>query len=176
MLLVQAQAYRQQYGYNAIYLLPVNLYGPGDHSDLQTAHVIPAMIRKCLEAREANERSVTSWGTGRSTREFLYVEDCAEGICQAAERYNKPDPVNLGSGQEISIRQLADVIAELTGFQGEIIWDVSQPDGQPRRRLDSSRAEREFGFVAKTGLRDGLARTIDWYRRLSLRQLQQTMS
>ena len=176
MLLVQAQAYRQQYGYNAIYLLPVNLYGPGDHSDLQTSHVIPAMIRKCLEAREANERSVTLWGTGRSTREFLYVEDCAEGICQAAERYNKPDPVNLGSGQEISIRQLADVIAELTGFQGEMIWDVSQPDGQPRRRLDSSRAEREFGFVAKTGLRDGLARTIDRYRRLSLRQLQQTVS
>jgi len=164
MLLVQAQAYRQQYGYNAIYLLPVNLYGPGDHTDLQTSHVIPAIIRKCLEAQERDGTRVTLWGTGRSTREFLYVEDCAEGICRATERYSGPDPVNLGSGQEISIRELASMIAELTAFRGEIVWDASQPDGQPRRCLDGSRAEREFGFVAKTSLRDGLARTLDWYR------------
>jgi GDP-L-fucose synthase len=164
MLLVQAQAYRQQYGFNAIYLLPVNLYGPGDALDLETSHVIPALIRKCLEAKEAGERKVILWGTGRPTREFLYVEDCAEGICMAAERYDKPDPVNMGSGQEISIRELADMVAELTGFTGEFVWDSNQPDGQPRRCLDTSRAEREFGFRATTPFRDGLERTVAWYR------------
>jgi GDP-L-fucose synthase len=164
MLLVQAQAYRQQYGFNAIYLLPVNLYGPGDAFDLETSHVIPALIRKCLEAMAAGEKKVTLWGTGRPTREFLYVEDCAEGICLAAEHYEKPDPVNLGSGQEISIRELADLVAELTGFTGEFVWDTRQPDGQPRRCLDTSRAEREFGFRAETPFREGLARTVDWYR------------
>ena len=176
MLLVQAQAYRQEYGYNAIYLLPVNLYGPGDHSDPQTSHVIPAIIRKCLDARDRNERKVTLWGTGRSTREFLYVEDCAEGICCATERYNSPDPVNLGSGQEISIRELADLIAELTAFQGEFVWDVTQPDGQPRRCLDSSRAECTFGFVARTSLRDGLAHAIAWHRNHPATQTMEIVS
>ncbi len=164
MLLVQAQAYRQQYGFNAIYLLPVNLYGPGDAFDLETSHVIPALIRKCLEAKAADEKKVTLWGTGRPTREFLYVEDCAEGICLATERYQKPDPVNLGSGQEISIRELAIMVAELTGFTGEFVWDASQPDGQPRRCLDTNRAEREFGFRVRTPFRQGLERTIAWYR------------
>jgi GDP-L-fucose synthase len=164
MLLVQAQAYRQQYGFNAIYLLPVNLYGPGDNSDPLTSHVIPALIRKCLEAQAGGEKKVTLWGTGRPTREFLYVEDCAEGICLAAERYDLSEPVNVGSGREISIRKVAGIIAELTGFSGEFIWDAAQPDGQPRRCLDTSRAEREFGFRAKTPFRDGLERTIAWYR------------
>jgi GDP-L-fucose synthase len=164
MLLVQAQAYRHQYGFNAIYLLPVNLYGPGDKFDPATSHVIPAIIRKCLEAQALGEKKVTLWGTGRPTREFLYVEDCAEGICLATERYDKAEPVNLGSGQEISIRELADILAELTGFQGHLVWDSAQPDGQPRRCLDTSRAEREFGFRARTMLREGLARTVAWYR------------
>jgi len=164
MLLVQAQAYRQQYGFNAIYLLPVNLYGPGDNSDPQTSHVIPALIRKCLEAQAGGEKKVTLWGTGRPTREFLYVEDCAEGICLAAERYNNFEPVNLGSGREISIREVAGIIAELTGFSGEFVWDAAQPDGQPRRCLDTSRAEREFGFRAGTSFREGLVRTIAGYR------------
>lgn len=164
MLLVQAQAYRQQYGFNAIYLLPVNLYGPGDNFDPQSSHVIPAIIRRCLEAKARGERKVTLWGTGRPTREFLYVQDCAEGLCLATERYDKPDPVNLGSGQEISIRELADLVAELTGFTGEIVWDATQPDGQPRRCLDTRRAEREFGFRAMTPFRDGLERTVTWYR------------
>jgi GDP-L-fucose synthase len=164
MLLVQAQAYRQQYDFNAIYLLPVNLYGPGDNFDPQSSHVIPAIIRKCLEAKAAGEKKVTLWGTGRPTREFLYVEDCAEGICLATEHYEKPDPVNLGSGQEISIRELADRVAELTGFTGELIWDSKQPDGQPRRCLDTSRAEQEFSFRANTPFHDGLERTVAWYR------------
>ena len=164
MLLVQAQAYRQQYGFNAIYLLPVNLYGPGDNSDPQTSHVIPALICKCLEALARGEKKVTLWGTGRPTREFLYVEDCAEGICLAAERYNNFEPVNLGSGREISIREVAGIIAELTGFSGEFVWDAAQPDGQPRRCLDTSRAEREFGFRAGTSFREGLVRTIAGYR------------
>jgi GDP-L-fucose synthase len=168
MLLVQAQAYRQQYGFNAIYLLPVNLYGPGDNFNPETSHVIPAIIRKCLAAQASGEKKVTLWGTGRPTREFLYAEDCAEGICLATERYNKPEPVNLGSGQEISIRELADIVAELTGFQGEFIWDASQPDGQPRRCLDTSRAEREFGFLARTSFREGFERTVAWYRRSNL--------
>jgi len=172
MLLVQAQAYRQQYGFNSIFLMPVNLYGPEDNFDPASSHVIPAIIRKCLEAQAAGEEKVTLWGTGRPTREFLYVEDCAEGICLATERYDKPEPVNLGSGQEISIRELAGIIAELTGFQGEFIWDSSQPDGQPRRCLDTSRAEQEFGFQAKTPFREGLKRTVAWYQEQTLRGLE----
>jgi GDP-L-fucose synthase len=163
MLLVQSQAYRQEYGFNSIYLLPVNLYGPGDNFDLQTSHVIPALIRKIVEAKRAGTRRVQAWGTGSVSREFLYVEDAAEGILLAAEYYNKPDPVNLGAGTEISIRDLAHLISDLVGFDGDIEWDSSQPDGQPRRRLDISRAKREFGFEAKTNLHQGLAATIDWY-------------
>ncbi len=164
MLLVQAQAYRQQYGYNAIHLLPVNLYGPRDNFDLETSHVIPALIRKCLEARARSERQVTLWGDGSPTREFLYVEDAAEGILLAAERYDGSEPVNLGSGNEIRIRDLAETIARLTGFEGELVWDTSKPNGQPRRALDVSRAEQYFGFRAKTAFEEGLRRTVDWYQ------------
>ena len=163
MLLVQAQAYRQQYGFDAIYLLPVNLYGPGDNFDPASSHVIPALIKKFVEAVESGAKSVEVWGTGAASREFLYVDDAAEGIALAAERYDKPDPVNLGAGFEITIRDLAGLIADLTGFTGEIVWDTAKPDGQPRRCLDVSRAEREFGFRAKTGFREGLKRTIAWY-------------
>jgi GDP-L-fucose synthase len=163
MLLVQAQAYRQQFGFNAIYLLPVNLYGPGDHADLQTSHVIPALIRKCLEAKSAGAKSITVWGDGSPTREFLYVEEAAEGILLAAERYDGEQPVNLGSGMEISIKDLVRMICRLTGFGGEVIWDTRQPNGQPRRCLDTSRAERLFGFRARTSFEDGLRRTIAWY-------------
>lgn len=163
MLLVQGQAYRQQYGFESIYLLPTNLYGPGDNFDLETSHVIPALIRKCLEARERGDRQMVAWGTGSPTREFLYVDDAAEGILLAAERYSKPDPVNLGSGMEIRIKDLTELIAELVGFTGEIVWDSSKPDGQPRRALDTSRAEREFGFKATTPFREGLSRTVSWY-------------
>jgi GDP-L-fucose synthase len=162
-LLVQCQAYRQEYGLNAIYLLPVNLYGPRDDFDPQASHVIPALIRKCVEARERGEQSITCWGTGNPTREFLYVEDAVEGILLAAERYDKPDPVNLGSGMEISIRDLAQLIARLTGFTGKIVWDPTLPDGQPRRCLDVTRAQREFGFRAATPFEEGLRRTIAWY-------------
>ncbi|SCL76316.1 GDP-L-fucose synthase [Methanoculleus chikugoensis] len=164
MLLVQAQAYRQQYGFNAIYLLPVNLYGPGDNFDPASSHVIPALIKKFVEAVETGAESVEVWGTGAASREFLYVDDAAEGIALAAERYDKPDPVNLGAGFEITIRDLATLIADLTGFTGEIVWDTTKPDGQPRRCLDVSRAEREFGFRAKSGFEDGLRTTIEWYR------------
>lgn len=164
MLLVQAQAYRQQYGFNAIYLLPVNLYGPGDNFDPASSHVIPALIKKFVEAVDEGTKSVEVWGTGTASREFLYVDDAAEGIALAAERYDKPDPVNLGAGFEISIRDLATLIADLTGFTGEIVWDTTKPDGQPRRCLDVSRAEREFGFRAKVNFREGLERTIAWYR------------
>jgi len=164
MLLVQAQAYRQQYGFHAIYLLPVNLYGPRDNFDLESSHVIPALIRKCLEAIREGRPEIEVWGSGEPTREFLYVEDAAEGILLAAERYDKPEPVNLGTGVEISIRELADLIARLTGFSGRIVWDRSRPDGQPRRCLDTSRAQREFGFSAKVSLEEGLRRTIAWYR------------
>ena len=164
MLLVQAQAYRQQYGFNCIYLLPVNLYGPKDNFDSQTSHVIPGLIKKLLEAKARGERTVTCWGTGSASREFLYVEDAAEAIVLAAEHYNKPDPVNIGSGHEITIRELAELLCTLTGFEGELIWDATQPDGQPRRRLDVSRAEREFGFLAKTSLAEGLRDTIEWYQ------------
>ena len=163
-LLVQCQAYRQQYGMNAIYLLPVNLYGPRDNFDLQTSHVIPALIRKCEEARRSGAKEMVCWGDGTPTREFLFVEDAAEGLILAAEQYDKPDPANLGTGEEISIRDLAELTAELTGFDGELRWDRTKPNGQPRRRLDTSRAETLFGFRARTGLRDGLERTIAWYR------------
>ena len=164
MLLVQAQAYRQQYGFNAIYLLPVNLYGPGDNFDPASSHVIPALIKKFVEAVESGAKSVEVWGTGAASREFLYVDDAAEGIALAAERYDKPDPVNLGAGFEITIRDLAGLVADLTGFEGEIAWDTAKPDGQPRRCLDVSRAEQEFGFRAKVDFREGLERTIAWYR------------
>jgi GDP-L-fucose synthase len=164
MLLVQLQAYRQQYGFEGIYLLPVNLYGPRDNFDERTSHVIPALIKKCAEAVERQADSIECWGTGRASREFLYVEDAAEGIVAAAARYSGAEPVNLGSGQEISIAHLTELIAELVGFSGRIVWDTSKPDGQPRRWLDTSRAEREFGFRAQTALRDGLERTIEWYR------------
>jgi GDP-L-fucose synthase len=163
MLLVQAQAYRQQYGFNAVYLLPVNLYGPGDNFDLETSHVIPALIRKCVEAKAAGASEIVCWGDGSATREFLYVEDCAEAIAMATERYDEPEPINVGAGFEISIKELVGLIAELTGFKGRIVWDTSKPNGQPRRCLNVSRAEREFGFRARTGFREGLARTVAWY-------------
>jgi dTDP-glucose 4,6-dehydratase/GDP-L-fucose synthase len=161
----QSWAYRRQYGFDSIYLLPVNLYGPRDDFDLETSHVIPAIVRKCVEARERGDESITAWGTGEPTREFLYVEDAAEGILDATERYDSSDPVNLGSGEEISIRRLVELIAEMTGFEGEIEWDTSKPDGQPRRRLDTSRARERFGWEASTPFRDGLEETIDWYER-----------
>lgn len=164
MLLVQAQSYRAQYGYNAIYLLPVNLYGPRDNFDLKTSHVIPALIRKCIEAQQAGHEEVVVWGDGSPTREFLYVEDAAEGILLAAERYNGSEPVNLGSGMEISIRELAELIARLTGFEGRLVWDASKPNGQPRRALDTSRAWEYFGFRAQMPFEGGLRRTIEWYR------------
>jgi len=165
MLLVQSQAYRQQYGFNSIFLVPVNLYGPRDNFDLESSHVIPALIRKCVEAKERGDDHIVVWGTGKPTREFLYVEDAAEGILLATERYNESDPVNLGSGMEISIRDLVHLIARLTGFEGEIVWDTSKPDGQPRRSLDTSKAERLFGFKAKIPFEEGLRRTIEWYTR-----------
>ncbi len=164
MLLVQADAYRRQYGFNAIYLLPVNLYGPGDNFDLNTSHVIPAMIRKCIDAARNNEREIVLWGTGKPTREFLYVGDAAEAIILATERYNSSEPVNLGSGMEISIRDLATLIARMCEFNGEIVWDRTQPDGQPRRALDVHRAEEFFEFRARIGFEEGLRRTIDWYK------------
>ena len=163
MLLVQSQAYRQQYGFNSIFLLPVNLYGPGDNFDLETSHVIPAMIRKCVEASEKGEKEIVLWGDGSPTREFLYVEDCAEAILLAAEKYEKPDPVNLGSGNEIMIKDLAGLVCRLAGFKGKIVWDKTKPNGQPRRKLDVSRAKKEFGFEAKTGFEEGLKKTIAWY-------------
>ena len=163
MLLVQGEAYRQQYGFNAIYLLPVNLYGPGDNFDPRSSHVIPALIKKCVDAIERGDRQIMAWGSGRASREFLYVEDAAQAIVLATERYDKAAPVNIGSGLEITIRDLLELIVELTGFQGEIVWDTSKPDGQPRRSLDISRARAEFGFQAQTDFREGLHRTIDWY-------------
>jgi GDP-L-fucose synthase len=163
MLLVQAQAYRAQYGFNAIYLLPVNLYGPGDNFDLETSHVIPAIIRKCIEAREAGDRQVVLWGDGSPTREFLYVEDAAEALLLAGEHYNGDQPVNLGSGEEIAVRDLAILIAEQVGFTGEIVWDTTKPNGQPRRRLDISRAAKLFNFRAIYPLQHGIAKTVAWY-------------
>jgi GDP-L-fucose synthase len=164
MLLVQGQAYRQQYGFNSIYLLPVNLYGPGDNFDPASSHVIPALIKKCIDAVEAGDDAITVWGTGNATREFLYVADAAEGIVLAAERYDGDEPVNLGAGAEISIRDLVGLIARLTGFAGKIVWDVTKPDGQPRRLLDPTLAEKHFGFRARTGFEVGLKQTIEWYR------------
>ena len=163
MLLVQSQAYRQQYGFNSIYLLPVNLYGPRDNFHPEDSHVIPAIIRKCVEAKEKNEDKIIVWGDGTATREFLYVEDAAEGIVLAAEKYNKPDPLNLGSGVEISIKNLVHKIAKYTGFNGKIEWDTTKPNGQPRRCLDVSKVYKEFGFKAKTNFDDGLNKTIQWY-------------
>jgi GDP-L-fucose synthase len=164
MLLVQAQAYRQQYGFNSIFLLPVNLYGPGDNFDPASSHVIPALIRKCFDAQAKGEKELVVWGDGSPTREFLYVEDAAEGILLASERYDRPEPVNLGSGYEISIKDLAGLIARLTGFSGRLVWDSTKPNGQPRRVLDTSRAENLFGFRARTSFEAGLRATIDWYR------------
>ena len=163
MLLVQGQAYRQQYGFNAIYLLPVNLYGPGDNFDPRSSHVIPALIKKCVDARESGADHIDVWGTGAASREFLYVEDVAEGIVLAAERYDGAEPANLGVGKEITIRELVERIVHLTGFRGEIKWDATKPDGQPRRALDTSRARELFGFDAATPFEDGLRRTIAWY-------------
>ncbi|MBE9515287.1 MAG: GDP-L-fucose synthase, partial [Chloroflexi bacterium] len=163
MLLVQSQAYRRQYGLNAIYLLPVNLYGPGDNFDPEYSHVIPALIKKVFDAKERGDKSIVAWGTGQASREFLYVEDAAEGIVLATEKYDKPDPVNLGAGFEITIRELAELICALAGYDGKIEWDTSKPDGQPRRCLDTSRAKQGFGFAARTDLREGLKRTIAWY-------------
>lgn len=170
MMLVQSQAYRQQYGFNSIFLLPVNLYGPGDNFDPQSSHVIPALIKKCIDAKLNNEKEIIAWGTGRATREFLYVEDAADAIILATAAYNKSDPVNIGTGFEISIRDLVYLIAELTQFEGRIIWDETKPDGQPRRMLDTARALQEFGFSARTTFRDGLKKTIDWYYASKLKE------
>ena len=164
MMLVQSQTYREQYGYNSIFLLPVNLYGPNDNFDPQSSHVIPALIRKCIEAQQRGESKIEVWGDGSATREFLYVDDAAEGVLLAAERYNQSEPVNLGSSFEISIKELTDTIVRQTGFTGEIQWDTSKPNGQPRRKLDVTRARRYFGFKAQTPFEEGLQRTIDWYR------------
>jgi GDP-L-fucose synthase len=164
MMLVQSQAYRRQHGFNSIFLLPVNLYGPGDNFDPKSSHVIPALIKKCVDAVRNNEKEIIVWGTGEASREFLYVEDAAEAIRLATERYNASEAVNLGAGFEITIRELAELIMELTGFQGRIAWDKTKPDGQPRRVLDTTKASAEFAFQAKTGLREGLAKTIAWYR------------
>ena len=164
MLIVQRQSYRQQYGYNSINLVPGNLYGPGDNFDFESSHVIPALVKKCVDAQEDNKDQIVVWGTGTASREFTYVDDAAEGILLAAEHYDKSDPVNLGSGVEITIRDLIHLIALLVGFEGEVLWDTSKPDGQPRRCLDVSRAENEFGFAAHTSFEDGLRNTIKWYR------------
>lgn len=164
MLLVQSQAYRDQYGFNSIFLLPVNLYGPGDNFDPRSSHVIPALIRKCLEAKENGDDHIIVWGDGSPTREFIFVEDAAKAIALATERFDKSEPVNIGSGFEISIKDLVEKIARMTGFEGELVWDKTKPNGQPRRALDTSRAKQEFGFEAKTDFDEGLARTIAWYR------------
>jgi GDP-L-fucose synthase len=165
MMLVQTQAYRQQYGFNGIHLLLVNMYGPNDDFDIKTSHVIPALIRKFTKAKEEGRKTVEAWGTGKASREFLYVEDAAHAIMLAAEKYDKSDPVNIGAGYEITIKDLAELIAELMDFSGEIVWDKSKPDGQPRRCLDTTKADKEFGFRASTVLRDGLKKTIEWYIR-----------
>lgn len=162
-LLVMCQAYRQQYGLNAVYLLPVNLYGPRDNFDLKTSHVVPALIRKCIEAKRRGDKEISAWGTGSASREFLYVEDCARGIVTAAEKYDSPDPINLGSGREITIKDLTELVAKLTGFTGKIVWDPTKPDGQPRRCLDVSKAKAAFGFTADTPFETGLLKTIQWF-------------
>ena len=163
MMLVQSQAYRQQYNFNSIFLLPVNLYGPGDNFDPNSSHVIPALIKKCVDAKRNKDQEIIVWGTGKATREFFYVEDAAEAIVLATEKYNKSEPVNIGAGFEISIRDLTELIVALTGYKGKITWDATKPDGQPRRMLDTTRAQNEFGFQAKTGFREGLQKTIAWY-------------
>lgn len=165
MLLVQSQAYREQYGFNSIFLMPVNLYGPGDNFDPASSHVIPALIKKCFDAVKSGDSEIVVWGTGKATREFLYAGDAAEGILLASEKYDSPEPVNIGAGFEISIKELVELIVELTGFKGKVAWDSSKPDGQPRRCLDTSRAEREFGFKAGTGFEEGLRKTVEWYRK-----------
>jgi GDP-L-fucose synthase len=170
MLLVQAQSYRVQYGLNAIYLLPVNLYGPGDSFDPGRSHVVPALIKKVMDAKTNNDNRVVVWGTGNASREFLYVKDAAEGILLATEHYDSPLPVNLGSGREITIRELVAKIASIIGYKGDIVWDPSKPDGQPRRSLDTSKARSEFGFIAKTDLDEGLRRTIEWYSKMSMQR------
>lgn len=172
ILLVQAQSYRQEYGFNAIYLLPVNLYGPGDNFDPESSHVIPALIKKCFDAIEKEENHIVVWGTGKASREFLYVEDAAEAIILATEKYNKPEPINIGTGFEITIKDLVKLIVKFTGFKGKIIWDITKPDGQPRRCLDTSKAEYEFGFKAKINFEEGLKRTTKWYKifRIELRK------
>ena len=167
MLLVQTQAYRQQYGFNGIYLIPVNLYGPGDNFKPESSHVIPALIKKCIDARDLGEAAIEVWGTGTASREFLYVDDAARGIVIATQRYDEGDPVNLGVGREITILELVETIAKLTGFVGEVRWDHSKPDGQPRRALDTSRARERFGFVAETSFAEGLRKTIEWYEALA---------
>jgi GDP-L-fucose synthase len=164
MMLVQSQAYRQQYGFNSIFLLPVNLYGPGDNFDPRSSHVIPALIKKCFDAIDNHSDTLEVWGTGAATREFFYVEDAAEAICMATNAYNKSEPINIGAGFEISIKELTELIAKLTGFQGKITWDKYKPDGQPRRMLDTTKALKEFMFTAKTNLTTGLIKTIDWYK------------
>lgn len=164
MMLVQSQAYRQQYGYNSIYLLPVNLYGPRDNFNPDSSHVIPALIKKCVDAINNGDKQIVVWGTGKASREFLYVEDCAEAIVLATEKYNKSDPVNIGAGFEITIKDLVGMIADLCGFKGEIVWDTTKPDGQPRRCLSTDKAQEEFGFVAKTDFKEGLRKTIEWYK------------
>ena len=164
MMLVQSQAYRQQYGFNSIFLLPVNLYGPGDNFDPRSSHVIPALIKKCVDATRQGDQEIVVWGTGAATREFFFVEDAAEAIALATEKYDKSDPVNIGAGFEISIRDLVAIIVELTGFKGRVVWDAAKPDGQPRRMLDTTRALEEFGFRAQTDFRSGLAKTIAWYK------------
>jgi GDP-L-fucose synthase len=162
-LLVMCQAYRQQYGLNAIYLLPVNLYGPNDNFDLHTSHVIPALIRKCVEARDRGDKEIVAWGTGKASREFLYVDDCAEGLILALEKYDSPEPMNLGNGREVTIKDLTEMVAKVARFEGKIIWDATKPDGQPRRCLDVQRAAKEIGFRATTTLEDGLRKTVEWF-------------
>jgi GDP-L-fucose synthase len=176
MMLVQSQAYRRQYGFNSIFLLPVNLYGPGDNFDPESSHVIPALIKKCVDAMRNRKDEIVIWGTGKATREFFYVEDAAEAIILATEGYNKSEPVNIGAGFEISIRDLVDLIVELTGFKGRITWDTNKPDGQPRRKLDTTRAAKEFGFKAQTGFREGLGKTIEWYRNYATQGTQDVRS
>lgn len=167
MMLVQSQAYRAQYGFNSIFLLPVNLYGPGDNFNPESSHVIPALIKKFIDAKERGDEYVVVWGTGKATREFLYVDDCARAVLLATENYDKSEPVNIGSSFEISIKELAELIRKIVGFKGNIVWDRTKPDGQPRRKLDTTRAKREFGFTSKTNFETGLKKTIDWYLRES---------
>jgi GDP-L-fucose synthase len=164
MMLVQSQSYRQQYGFNSIFLLPVNLYGPGDNFNPRSSHVIPALIKKCFDALDTHDDKIEVWGTGSATREFFYVEDAALAICMATDAYDKSEPVNIGAGFEISIKELTELIAKLSGFQGKIVWDKTKPDGQPRRMLDTNKASKEFGFTAKTDLKSGLLKTIAWYK------------